>query len=270
MQKHKMYQYQGRKIHYRDEGQNNRHTVVLLHGWAQDLDIWSGYTLGLMHELRVVSIDLPGHGMSDTYSEMHSMDFMANCVHELLNEIGIDQCVMIGHSLGGYVALAFARMYGAQLIGLGLINSHALPDTKQDTLRRQNTCNELANNYHGYISTFITSLFAEKNRRAFERIISNIIDHDYDRNAQDMIASQKGMMRRNSEVNTLAQFERPIMFIYGKQDNRIPIEVAIVQTSLPKHAESLILDQVGHMAHIEAEKEVTNFMKHFVETCYLK
>ena len=134
--KHLTIMVDGHTVHYRDEGRNNSKTLVLLHGFLQNLDVWSSYVLTYMHHMRVITIDLPGHGLTDTFSEVHSMDLMARVVKTVLNEAGVEQCVMMGHSMGGYVALAFAEKYPYTLRGLGLINSHALPDSAEHRAHR--------------------------------------------------------------------------------------------------------------------------------------
>ena len=76
--------FENRELHYRDEGREYPETLVLLHGFLQNLNVWSSFTLTYMRKMRVISIDLPGHGYSATYSDVHSMDFMANAVKAVL------------------------------------------------------------------------------------------------------------------------------------------------------------------------------------------
>ena len=109
MEQHRTITIEGRTVHYRDEGRENTRTLVLLHGFLQNLDVWSSYVLSYMTRFRVITIDLPGHGLTESFCDVHTMDFMAKTVKSVLNEAGVDQCVMVGHSMGGYVALAFAE-----------------------------------------------------------------------------------------------------------------------------------------------------------------
>jgi len=258
----------GHTVHYRDEGRNNKKTVVLLHGFLQNLDVWSSYVLSYMHHLRVITIDLPGHGQTETFSETHSMDFMARMVKTVLDEAGVDQCVMIGHSMGGYVALAFAEKHPYLLRGLGLINSHALPDSEEHRHWRQAICEQVKENRASYIVNFVPTLFDDHNRTGLSQDIKDLQDQCLETRSESIIAAQNGMMNRPSRIDVLRQLEVPILFIYGKNDNRIPLELAISQAMIPHHAEILILDNVGHMAFIEEREYVKPRIKNFVDTCY--
>ena len=101
MEQHRTITVEGRTVHYRDEGRENTRTLVLLHGFLQNLDVWSSYVLSYMNRFRVITIDLPGHGLTESFCDVHTMDFMAKIVKSVLNEAGVDQCVMVGHSMGG-------------------------------------------------------------------------------------------------------------------------------------------------------------------------
>jgi pimeloyl-ACP methyl ester carboxylesterase len=268
MEQHRTIMVDGHTVHYRDEGRNNKKTVVLLHGFLQNLDVWSSYVLSYMHHLRVITIDLPGHGQTETFSETHSMDFMARMVKTVLDEAGVDQCVMIGHSMGGYVALAFAEKHPYLLRGLGLINSHALPDSEEHRHWRQAICEQVKENRASYIVNFVPTLFDNHNRAGLSQDIKDLQDQCLETRSESIIAAQNGMMNRPSRIDVLRQLEVPILFIYGKNDNRIPLELAISQAMIPHHAEILILDNVGHMAFIEEREYVKPRIKNFVDTCY--
>ena len=146
MEQHRTLTVDGRTVHYRDEGRHHTQTLVLLHGFMQNLDVWSSYVLSYMNDLRVITVDLPGHGLTNTFCDVHTTDFMAGIVKEVLNAAGVEQCVMVGHSMGGYVALAFAERYPYCLRGLGLINSHAMADTDAHRTARQDVCQQVKEN----------------------------------------------------------------------------------------------------------------------------
>ena len=95
------------------------------------LEIWASYTYSYMRDMRVIAIDLPGHGKSDIFGEVHTMDFMAETVKAVLDAVKVEQCVMLGHSMGGYVTLAFAEKYPYMLRGFGLLHSQAMADSNE-------------------------------------------------------------------------------------------------------------------------------------------
>lgn len=268
MEQHRILKVDGRAVHYRDEGRSNGKVLVLLHGFLQNLDVWSSYVLTYMRDLRVITIDLPGHGQTDTFSEVHSMDFMARTVKRVLEEAGVEQCVMVGHSMGGYVAMAFAEMFPYTLRGLGLVNSHALPDSDQHQAYRRSICDQVKENRASYIVNFVPTLFDDSNRAALSQDIKDLQEQCLETRAEAIIAAQKGMMARPSRIAVLQQIEIPVLFIYGKNDSRIPLEIALSQAMIPHHSEILLLDRVGHMSFMEDREYVKPRIKNFVDTCY--
>ena len=268
MEQHRTIMVDGHMVHYRDEGRNNKKTLVLLHGFLQNLDVWSPYVLSYMHDFRVITIDLPGHGHTDSFGEVHSMDFMARMVKTVLDETGVNQCVMLGHSMGGYVALAFAEHYPYSLRGLGLINSHALSDSESHRESRLAVCSQVKENRASYIINFVPTLFDDSNRAALSQDIKDLQDQCLETRTEAIIAAQKGMMNRPSRIPVLQQLEIPVLFVYGKNDNRIPLEIAISQAMIPHHAEILLLDHVGHMSFLENRDYLKPRIKNFVDTCY--
>lgn len=268
MEQHRTIMVDGHMVHYRDEGRNNKKTVVLLHGFLQNLDVWSSYVLSYMHDFRVLTIDLPGHGHTDTFGEVHSMDMMARVVKTVLDEAGVNQCVMVGHSMGGYVALAFAEKYPYSLRGLGLVNSHALCDSDSHRESRQAVCEQVMENRASYIVNFVPTLFDDSNRAALSQDIKDLQDQCLETRTEAIVAAQTGMMNRPSRIGVLQQLEVPVLFVYGKNDKRIPIEIAISQAMIPSHSEILLLDHVGHMSFMEEREYVKPRIKNFVDTCF--
>ena len=175
---------------------------------------------------------------------------------------------MIGHSMGGYVSLAFAEKYPYSLRGLGLINSHALSDSDSHRESRQAVCEQVMENRASYIVNFVPTLFDSANRADLSQDIKDLQDQCLETRAESIIAAQMGMMNRPSRIAVLQQLEVPVLFIYGKNDNRIPLEIAISQAMIPSHSEILLLDRVGHMSFMEEREYVKLRIKNFVDTCY--
>lgn len=268
MEQHRTITVDGRTVHYRDEGRDNTRTLVLLHGFLQSLDVWSSYVLSYMNHLRVITIDLPGHGLTDTFCDVHTMDFMAKIVKEVLADAGVEQCVMVGHSMGGYVALAFADRFPYTLRGLGLINSHALADSDEHRRHRDAVCRQVKENRASYIVGFIPELFDDSRRAALSQDIKDLQEQCLLTTAQSIVAAQQGMAQRPSRIVTLARLEIPVLFILGKNDPRIPVETGMACAMVPHHAEILLLDEVGHMAFMEERDYVKPRLSNFVDTCY--
>lgn len=268
MEQHRKISIDGREVHYRDEGRNNRETLVLLHGFLQNLDVWTPYTLHFMRELRVITIDLPGHGYTECFSDVHSMDFMARVVKSVLEEVGVQKCVMVGHSMGGYVALAFADQFPYSLCGLGLLHSHALADTPEKKEERNRICEEVKHNRPGYIVGFLPTLFDDSRRMGMAQEIKDLQDECLETSENGIVAAQRGMAMRPSRLDLLARIDIPVLSVFGKNDTRLPVELAVSQAMEPKRSEILLLDKVAHMAHMEESEYVRQRLLNFVHTCY--
>ncbi len=268
MEKHKTILFEGREIHYRDDGRENPYTIVLLHGFLQNLSVWSSFTLTYMRHMHVISIDLPGHGYSATYSDVHTMDFMANAVKAVLDTAGVEQCVLVGHSLGGYVALAFADRYRYIVRGLALLHSHAMADDEKTRLYRDEVCRQVHLNRAGFIVDFITRLFDESKREYLAQDIKELRDQCLETREEGIIAAQRGMKIRTSRINVLSNLDVPMLFVYGKNDTRIPVEVGLSQALLPHRAEVLVLDNVAHMSFMEDREYVKRRVCYFVHQCF--
>jgi len=269
MEQHKTIVFEGHTLHYRDEGREHEQTLVLLHGYLQNLDIWSSYVLSYLRSMHVITIDLPGHGYSECFGEVHSMDLMARAVKAVLDDAGVEQCVLIGHSMGGYVALAYADMYPHRLRGLGLLHSHALADTESAIERRMETCDSVAQNRASYVVNFVPMLFDPSKRQQMNQEIKDLQDQCLETKMESIIAAQRGMATRPSRIHVLQQLEVPILFVYGKSDPRIPVELALSQAMEAKHGEILLLEGVAHMSHLEERDYLRPRILNFVNTCYL-
>ena len=122
------------EIYFDDIGEGN--VIVLLHGFLESTEIWKDFAKKLSKNFRVISIDLPGHGKSEIIDEVHSMDLMAKEVRNILEISGINKCVMVGHSMGGYTAIAFAKKFRRFLKGLILFHSHVEADNEKENMVR--------------------------------------------------------------------------------------------------------------------------------------
>ncbi len=251
----KQIDYKGSIINYNIDGSSAK-TVVLLHGFLEDLSMWSEFTKLYGSSYKIISIDLPGFGKSGIISDNHSMQLMAEVVNNILVGENVVSCFMVGHSMGGYVALAFADLFPKKLKGLVLFHSQASADDCHAKKNRDRTIGIVNNNHSKYISSFIPLLFAEENLAKFNNEIKNLIKSSLQTNDEGIIAALRGMRDRFDYTELLGKLEIPVLFIIGKRDSRIPLEKINQQILLPKISETLILEHVGHMGFIEA-KDIT-------------
>lgn len=254
------------KIKYHTEGKGN--VLVLLHGFTESLEIWDDFSAELSLDFKVVSIDLPGHGKSDCIGESHSMELMANVVKAVLDKEEIKKCVIVGHSMGGYVALAFAELYPSMMKGLGLFHSSALPDTPEGKVNRTRAIEAIGNNHSEFIMNFIPDLFAPQNRDILKDEINILVKKAGNMTSHSIIASQRGMMERKDRRFILENAEYPVMFIAGKQDSRVPYDKILEQISLPKDTFAVLLHDIAHMGYLEAKDKTIFAVKYFTGGCF--
>jgi len=260
------YIYQNKQINYHISGSGN--TLVFLHGFTESLEIWKDFSRELETTNTILTIDLPGHGQSEALENSHNMEEVALIVKSVLDFNAISQCVMIGHSMGGYVALAFAEAYPEYLKGLCLFHSSALGDTAEIKQNRDKTIEIVKKNKFGYLNAFIPDLFAPENRNTYQEEIKTLIKNSEFMTADGIIKSIIGMKDRKTRVEVLKNIKMPVLFIAGKKDSRVPLDKINQQIILPQHAESLILENVGHMGYIEAKEQTMKTILFFAKKIF--
>lgn len=254
------------KIHYTTEGKGK--ALVLLHGFTESLDIWKDFSASLSKIYQVICIDLPGHGKSDYLGEIHSMESMAEIVKKVIDVEKITECVICGHSMGGYVTLSFAEKYPKYIKGLCLFHSTAFEDTEEGKAKRAKAIEIIEKNHQSFICSFIPDLFAPSNRKLLEKEINILIENARNMSKQAIIASQQGMMERKNMLHILENADYPVLFIAGKQDTRIPFEKITDQIILPKVSYSLLLHNAAHMGYLEDHNRTLSAIKHLLEESF--
>jgi len=247
---------------YNDRG--NGYPIVLIHGFCEDKSIWKYIEEGLAKNFRIISPDLPGFGESRLEETEVSMEFFAEKIKALLDKLKITKCVMVGHSLGGYVGLAFAEKYENNLDGLGLFHSTAFEDSEDKKENRLKAIEFIQK--HGVIQfskSFVPPLFSLKNRDLYKKEIIELIQVASTTSEIGVIETTKAMRVRKERIHVLKSTKVPVLFIVGKLDGAVPIEKSLEQCYLPKHSIVHFLEEVGHMGMIEnkalTEKIILNF-----------
>jgi pimeloyl-ACP methyl ester carboxylesterase len=252
-------------VHYQIKGSGP--AIVLLHGFMESMEMWHPFLPSLTKDFSVVMIDLPGHGKSKCIDETHSMPLMAEQVKKVLDKENIYQCTIIGHSMGGYVSLAFGRSYPGYLNGLVLFHSNPDEDSEEAKNNRERTIEIVKNDKAGFISSFVSSLYYEPNREKLKYRIERQQEIAKTMKPEGIIAALKGMKVRESSTEFLETTTIPILFIIGKQDSRANHKRLLQHIGRPSHSEALLLDQVGHMGFHEAEHVTLNTIHSFALKC---
>jgi len=247
------------KINYR-RSVGTKNPLVLLHGFMESQAIWNPFFEAFGEERCVITIDLPGHGQTVQFAEIHTMSLMAECVKVVLDAENIEKVTIIGHSMGGYVTLEFAHLFPERTTQFGLFHSQAAAETEQGIINRNRAVEALNQNKKGFISQLIPDLFAPENVKKLQQEIEHLIEIAQTMSVESIVAATLGMRDRHDRLDVLKQAKNPVIFIQGKQDKRFPDEMIFSQIQLCNQAEVLYLN-CGHMGFLECEQETIEFLK---------
>ena len=246
--------FQKKSIFYTDDGTGK--AIVLLHGFTESSRIWTSLSKQLSKMFRVITIDLPGHGQSDCVNNIHSMELMADVVFTVLKKLKTGKCLMVGHSLGGFVALAFTEKYPRMIKGFSLFHSHCFADNSAEQQNRNRTIGIVNQDKFSYVSQFIPSLFPVEVHKKFSKQIERLIQHASKMSKEGVIAALEGMKVRKDQSELLKTTKLPVLFILGLKDTRVSVARALEMICLPAACEILLLRDCGHMGYIEAPEKI--------------
>ncbi|MEI7725797.1 MAG: alpha/beta hydrolase [Bacteroidota bacterium] len=252
---------QKKNINYTDEGTGK--VVILLHGFTESLKIWSGFSTQLSKKYRVIAIDLPGHGKSDSIDKIHTMEMMADVVFTVIKRLKAGKCLMVGHSMGGYVTLAFAQKYPELLRGFCLFHSQCFADNAAEQENRNRTIAIVNQDKFSYVAQFIPSLFPVEVHKKFSKLIERLIQRASKMEKEGVVAALEGMKIRKDQTELLKKTQLPVLFILGLKDSRVPAARIWEMISLPAVSETLLLRECGHMGYIEAPEVTLNALLSF-------
>lgn len=236
----------------------NGPAVVLLHGFLESSSMWKKLIPELSKHKTVIIIDLPGHGKSGVISETHSMELMAESVAFVLDELFIPSATFIGHSMGGYVALAFTEIYPDKVEKLVLLNSVPTEDLPERKLNRERALAVFNKNPKAFISMGISNLFAESSREKFASEIEALKKEAYGFPAEGITAAIKGMKDRKDRTSILREFKKEKYMICATDDPIIPILEAEIVAK--KCGATFKIVPNGHVSLIEEFEEIKNYL----------
>ncbi|MDX1830037.1 MAG: alpha/beta fold hydrolase [Lutibacter sp.] len=239
--------------------------VVLLHGFLESSFMWKDIVPILSKKYKVVTLDLLGHGASENHGYIHSMEDQAEIVKSVLNHLKLRKYVIIGHSMGGYITLAFAKLFPKNVKGICLLNSTALPDSKEKKINRNRAIKAVKENYKTFIKIAVPMLFSEKNRTLFKKEIQNCINDALRMNPQGITAALEGMKIRENQIKLYVNSSYPIHMVISKEDPALDYTSLIHQTKNTKVTTSELPD--GHMSYIENKTEVIKILSNFIKSC---
>jgi len=255
-------QLNGKSLSYHISGKGK--VIVFLHGYLESKELWTDFSNILSSKYTVVCIDLPGQRESDPHQEQ-TVESMAQAISGLLDYLKIKKVSLFGHSMGGYVALAFAELFPDKLDAIGLLHSHPFSDS--DEKRKQRSLEiELVKKgkreliIRNSIPTYFASEFVKTHNSSVEKAMEMALKTTDD----GMIACISAMMKRKNRLNVLKKIHIPILMIAGRKDELIPCSKAMDTAKEINNISFYILENSGHVGMVEEPKEMLEKIKEFL------
>jgi pimeloyl-ACP methyl ester carboxylesterase len=262
----KTVEYKGKKIAYRTKGSGP--LIVLLHGFGEDGTVWRNqYDIFPNHQLIVP--DLPGSGESEMIADM-TMEGLADALKEAIASETVNnplQCTLIGHSMGGYVALAFAEKYPDALAAFGLFHSTAFADTEEKRqTRRKGIAAIKENGAEAFLKTFVPNLYGPVTKEKSPQLITEHLAGVHNFSAEALVNYFEAMMARPDRTFVLREAKAPVLFVMGAYDKAVPPEDGLKQCHLPQLSYIHLLQNSGHMGMVEEAGEANKILIQFMNT----
>jgi pimeloyl-ACP methyl ester carboxylesterase len=255
-------QYKNLNVHYTETGSGR--ALVLLHGFLENLSMWDNYVSALSKRYRVVCIDLLGHGKSDCHGYVHTMEDMAEGVKAVLRHLNLRRYLMIGHSMGGYVALAYGDLYPDNLIGIGLFFSTPKDDNPERKELRLRAMDAAKAHPKTYVKSSIENLFWEESLTRYKAEVAMVITEALKTSTQGIVAALAGMRERPDREALMHFGPYKFLVVNGKRDAVLPIEQMQEVMAAPNVTHQLITEN-GHMGHIEDAEICLEMIQIFIK-----
>lgn len=259
--------FRNKKICYKVEGEGN--PVLLLHGFAEDGRVWNRQVDSLKNNCRLIIPDLPGSGASEMLGGEVRLEDFAEAIKAIVDE-EIDfkngnQFSIIGHSMGGYITLAFAEKYSGLLNGLGLFHSSSFADDEQKKETRRKGIDFIQKNGAAlFLKNTIPNLFSEKTKAEAPEMIEKLIALSKVFKAEALIQYYEAMIKRPDRSPILKSFKKPVLIIAGMHDNAVPVQSSLSQSYLAAVTYFHVLKFSGHMGMWEEEAASTLYVESFL------
>ncbi|WLR57108.1 alpha/beta fold hydrolase [Mesobacillus subterraneus] len=248
-------------ISFIDEGKGD--PILLIHGFAGSKKYWEEIIPELTDNHRVIALDLPVHGESGMGKDRYSIEDMVSTIKELLDELGVDKVTFFGHSLGGYITLAFADLYPQHLKAFSLVHSTAHPDSEEAKESREINAKKIQEEGAGpFIEGLSQKLFSPENTEVNAKEIEETIKIGLNTNVEGLISALKAMKDRPGRIKVLEETDLPVLLIAGEQDQIIPPEKTF--TVSRQNIEEKVIKNAGHMSMYEQPGKLVKVMKDFL------
>jgi len=253
-------EYKGSKLFYTVTGAGP--ACILLHGFLENATIWDVLRRQLKSSHKVICIDLPGHGQSDVLDGTQRIADMADAVLQVVEREKLGKVDIVGHSMGGYVALAFAKANLEKVTGVLLLNSTPVADDQQRVANRKHGIAMAQKNYEAIVKMSIANLFATNNRKKLEKEIEKLKEEALKTPIGGYIAGQVAMMNRPDLSNFFREATFKKAMLLGENDTLIEA-FETKKAFIAKIPEITILSG-GHVLFLENPKKTYTIIEDFL------
>ena len=250
------------KINYKTCGTGK--PVMLIHGFGEDSTVWDAQVVFLQDKYFLILPDLPGTGESELLKKENlSLNDYAEAIKAILVAENISSVIMIGHSMGGYITLAFAEKYPDMLKAFGLVHSGAYADDTEKIKTRKKSIKFIKENGSGaFLKTAVPGLFLDQQKN--KQDIDQLIAKGSAISPEALVQYYTAMMERPDRTAVLKSFPNPILFIIGEHDKAIPFQHSLQQSYMPACAYINILRKSAHMGMKEEPQRINEFLAQFL------
>ncbi len=255
--------YKNALIHYKIKGQGK--PVLLLHGFLENGKIWKETVRRFQHKIRFIIPDLIGHGKSGLTGDFLTMEEQAEMAGRLLEYEGISRAAVIGHSMGGYTALAFAEMFPVKVSGLMLLYSHPFADDETKKRSRDLAVVSAVKDKFSFVEKAIPGFFAPGNAEKHEKALQKLIRQAQKMPVEGITGALRGMkLRKDRSGIFFSEKDYPAFWVIGEKDPLMPAWKFIEKYRSHPHI-YLKTTPEGHMGFIENKDELHEIIDTFFE-----
>lgn len=252
-----IFNFQNKSIQYHVSGTGP--AIVLLHGFLESSGMWDKIIPSLSEKNTTITLDFPGLGKSDVLAKTHTMEMMAEVVNALLEHLKIDSATLVGHSMGGYITLAFIELFEEKADKIILLNSTSKSDSKERVSIRNRSIRLMHEYPKAFISMAIGNWAVADSREKFKDEINHLKEQAYTFPDEGIIAAIKGMRDRKDRTEVFHQFSKPKYLLLAEDDPIIPCEETKIIAENAGVAVKVISG--GHMSLIENYDQIKTFLK---------
>lgn len=237
--------------------------VVLIHGFLENSTMWDKIIPQLSKNNKIITVDLLGHGNSESIGYIHSMELFAESIEAVLHHLKINDYFLIGHSLGGYVALALADKNPKQIKGLCLMNSTSNQDSEERKNLRTRANKMVQTNFESMVKMSVGNLFHPENLSKYKNEIDEIKVQALKTSVQGYMAANEGMKNRPNRNHILKENTFKKLMIIGEKDPVLDYNSLLIEAE--KTNSDYVVFPDGHMSHIENREELISALKAFIK-----